>query len=348
MNTSRHVLARFGWDSRWEEAFAAVARPGQVPARIILAHTHIYTVAMELGERLARVSGRFRHVAQERHEFPVVGDWAACREETGGRVRIEELLPRRTRFSRKVPGVITEEQVVAANIDTVFVVMGCDSDFNLRRLERYLVLARDSGADSIVLLNKADKATDPQALKHEIEVTFQDLPVHLLSAKTGAGFDELESDLHSGQTIALLGSSGVGKSTIVNRLAGTALLRTGEVREQDERGRHTTRHRQLVLLPNGSMLIDSPGMRELQLWDASEGFSAAFEDIEALAQVCRFRDCTHRTEPGCAVRRAVESGTMPAGRLDSYVKLAEERRQLEERLEEKRRGRKPRLRQADR
>jgi ribosome biogenesis GTPase len=255
-----------------------------------------------------------------------------------GRVRIDGLLARRTRFVRKIPGDVTEQQVVAANIDTVFVVMGCDADFNLRRLERYLVLARESGAEPLILLNKADKADEPDALEGEIETTVRDVRVHLLSAKTGLGFDELAEELHPGQTIALLGSSGVGKSTIVNRLAGEDLLPTREVREHDERGRHTTRHRQLVLLSNGAMLIDSPGMRELQLWEASEGFAAAFEDIEALSEGCRFRDCTHRSEPGCNVRQAVEKDELPASRLVNYLKLADERRQLERRLEEKRWG----------
>jgi ribosome biogenesis GTPase len=265
----------------------------------------------------------------------VVGDWVVCREETGGRVRIEAHLPRRTFFSRKMAGVVTEQQGVAANIDTVFVVMGCDADFSIRRLERYLVLARESGAAPVVILNKADKAEEPERLKEIIEATVPELRVYLLSAKTGFGFDGLAAELRPGQTIALLGSSGVGKSTIVNRLAGREVLRTEEVSEHDERGRHTTRHRQLVLLPDGTMLIDSPGMRELQLWEASEGLGAAFEDIERLAQGCRFRDCSHRSEPDCAVRRAVEAGELPASRLESYLKLAEERREVEQRREEK-------------
>lgn len=347
MTASRPNLECYGWDTGWEEVFAPLAAPGLEPSRVILAHTHIYTVVLESGDRLARVSGRFRHVAQGRHDFPVVGDWVACREETGGRVRIDARLARRTRFARKVAGATTEGQVVAANIDTVFIVMGCDADFNLRRLERYLLLARDSGAEPVVLLNKADKAIEPGRLQQEIETTVPELRVHLLSAKTGLGFAELESELRPAQTVALLGSSGVGKSTIVNRLAGRELLRTREVREHDERGRHTTRHRQLVRLPNGAMLIDSPGMRELQLWEASEGFNAVFEDVHALAERCRFRDCAHRSEPGCAVREAVSAGNLPASRLEGYLKLAEEQRQLEERLEEKRRGRKKRLRPAD-
>jgi ribosome biogenesis GTPase len=331
------TLERYGWDQGWQKTFASMSEPDAEPGRIILAHTHIYTVITEAGEKLARVTGRYRHVARERHDFPVVGDWVVCRAEAmGDRMQIHGLLTRRTRIARKVAGEVTDQQVVAANVDTLFIVMGCDADFNLRRLERYLVLARESGAVPVVLLNKADRVVEPESRQAETRALAPDVAVHLLSAKTGFGFEELAHDVPSGRTIALLGSSGVGKSTIINRLAGQELLRTSEVREGDERGRHTTRHRQLVLLPDGAMVIDSPGMRELQLWEEAAGGFGTFDDIEALAGGCRFRDCSHRSEPGCAVREAVESGSMPAARLEGYLKLAEERRQLEERREEKR------------
>jgi ribosome biogenesis GTPase len=333
----RSALVPYGWDRRWEDAFASASQAGTEPARVTLAHTHIYTIVTTRGETLARVSGRFRHRARGRHEFPAVGDWVICRlDQPGGRAQIHGVLPRRSRFSRKVAGTTTDEQVVAANIDTIFIVMGCDADFNPRRLERYLVLSRESGAAPVVLLNKADCAPDADAKREETERLVSDVPVHLLSATTGLGFDGLQRNLGPGDTIALLGSSGVGKSTIINRLAGQDFLRTAAVRESDSRGRHTTRHRQLVLLPSGAMVIDSPGMRELQLWDSAEGVSETFDDIDALAVNCRFRDCTHRSEPGCAVREAVERGDLPAARLESYVKLEGERRALEEKQEEKR------------
>ncbi len=339
ISPERAPLAPYGWNSRWEEAFAPISPAGTEPGRVILAHTHIYTLVTARGEKLARVSGRFRHVARERHDFPAVGDWVACRiDEAGGRAHIHALVPRRSRFSRKMAGVTTDEQVVAANIDTIFIVMSCDADFNLRRLERYLVMSRESGAAPVVLLNKADRSPDAVTRQAETELLAPGVPVHLLSAKTGLGFAELERDLRPGATIALLGSSGVGKSTIINRLVGRDVLRTGDVRESDSRGRHTTRHRQLVLLPGGAMVIDTPGMRELQLWETSEGVSGAFADVEGLAAGCRFRDCTHRAEPGCAVRKAVERNSLPASRLESYIKLQGERRLLEDRQEEKRWG----------
>jgi ribosome biogenesis GTPase len=337
MMAHRTGLARYGWDAAWEQTFADHAEAGAEPARVTLAHTHIYTVVTESGDRLARVTGRYRHIAREQHDFPVVGDWVFGRlEQSGERMQIRGLLPRRTRVTRKVAGETTGQQVVAANIDTIFIVMGCDADFNLRRLERYLVLTRESGAAPVVILNKADRVADPQVRKEETRAVVPDVPIHLLSAKTGLGFDELARELHPGRTIALLGSSGVGKSSIINRFVGHEVLRTADVRQSDERGRHTTRHRQLVRLANGAMVIDSPGMRELQLWEATDGLNVAFDDIEAVAGGCRFRDCTHRSEPGCAVREAVESRVLPPERLEGYLKLAEERRRLEERIEEKR------------
>lgn len=336
MPVGRDALVPYGWDREWEARFAPFRGEGYVPARVVLEHTHIYTVVTERGESLARVSGRFRHRARARQEFPAVGDWVACRwDETGGRAQIHGVVPRKSRFSRKTAGLTTHEQVVAANIDTVFIVMGCDEDFNLRRLERYLVLSSESGAEAVVVLNKADKAPDAREQQQATERLAPGVPVHVTSAKTGSGLDALEAHLVPGRTIALLGSSGVGKSTLINQFVGREMLRTAEVRESDSRGRHTTRHRQLVLLPAGAMVIDTPGMRELQLWDVSEGVSETFEDIEALAPSCRFRDCSHRSEPGCAVRAAVEGGELAAGRLEHYLKLQEERRQLEARQNER-------------
>jgi ribosome biogenesis GTPase len=338
-------LDELGWTAALAEAFVPHAGEGLVPGRVSLEHTHIYRVLTAEGEWLARVSGRLRHHAAARREFPAVGDWVALEPPaTSGDATIRAVLPRRSRFSRRAAGDPTEEQIVAANIDTVFLVAGLDGDFNPRRIERYLLVALDSGASPVIVLNKADLAEDAAAKTAEIRLLAAGIPVHAVSCRSPASLEVLRQYLTRGQTGALLGSSGVGKSTIVNRLIGHDLLRTRDVRESDSRGRHTSTARQLVPLPGSGILIDTPGMRELQLWDAGEGMSGAFADIDALAEGCRFRDCRHRQEPGCAVRAATTAGELPHLRLDSYLKLQDEQahqaRQLDERaqLEEKRRS----------
>jgi ribosome biogenesis GTPase len=337
-------LTQFGWNARLDAAFAPYAAERLIPGRVVLEHTHIYRVWTSAGEVLARVSGRLRHEASARADFPAVGDWVVVAPAAHrGDARILAVLPRRSRFSRRAAGDPTEEQVVAANIDTVFLVAGLDGDFNPRRIERYLLVASESGASPVIVLNKADLVEDPETMAAAVRATTPDVPVCVVSCLVPSSVDVLRQYLGPGETCALLGSSGVGKSTIVNRLVGHELLRTRDVRESDSRGRHTTTARQLVLLPGGGVLIDTPGMRELQLWDTGEGLGSTFGDIEALADACRFRDCRHRTEPGCAVRAAVLSGQLPAGRLESYLKLQDEQahqtRQIDQRaqLDEKRR-----------
>jgi ribosome biogenesis GTPase len=307
---------------------------------VSLEHTHIYRVLTAGGETLARVSGRLRHDAAHRADFPAVGDWVVL--ETG---RIRAVLPRSSRFSRRAAGNATEEQVVAANIDVVFLVSGLDHDFNPRRIERYLVTAWDSGAAPVIVLNKADLVTDPASFVAEVEALANQVPVLAVSARQPDTVSALRAHLGPGRTAALLGSSGVGKSSLANALIGEEILATREVRESDSRGRHTTTGRQLLLLPGGGILIDTPGMRELQLWDTGEPVAAAFADIDALAAGCRFRDCVHRSEPGCAVVAAVTAGTLAASRLESFRKLQGEQAfqatQQDERarLEQKRQGR---------
>jgi ribosome biogenesis GTPase len=338
-------LAALGWTAALAETFSAHAGEGLTPARVALEHTHIYRVITAEGEMLARVSGRLRHQAKSRADFPAVGDWVAIEPATpGNEARIRAVLPRFSRFSRRAAGDPTEEQVVAANINTVFLVSGLDGDFNPRRIERYLLVAWESGARPVVVLNKSDLVEDPGTCLDEITRLAPDVPVHAVSSRVDGGVDVLRSYLGRGQTGALLGSSGVGKSTIVNNLIGRELLRTRDVRESDSRGRHTSTARQLVALPDGSVLIDTPGMRELQLWETGDALSGTFGDIDALAANCRFRDCTHQHEPGCAVRAASSSGELDAGRLESYLKLREEQefqaRQQDQRalLEEKRKA----------
>jgi ribosome biogenesis GTPase len=327
-----HDLAEFGWDAGWDAAFAPHVAEGRAPARVAIEFNHIYRVAAQSGDVQAELAGRMRHRALGRHELAAVGDWVAVRMASDRRTgTIEAILPRRSKFSRKVAGELTEEQVVAANIDIVFLVMGLDRDYNPRRLERYLLLAFESGAKPVVLLTKSDLVDDAEARVDEIRALAPMTPVHATSALRDEGLDVVLGHLDRGRTGALLGSSGVGKSTIINRLTGADTLKTREVRPSDQRGRHTTRHRQLIVLPGRGLLIDTPGMRELQMWDISAAVEETFDDIEQLATGCHFTNCRHAGEPRCAVTAAVEEGRLPAERLASYLKLQGEIRDLDER-----------------
>jgi ribosome biogenesis GTPase len=323
-------LKDLGWDDGWSKAFAPFAADQLVPARVAIEFNYIYRVFAESGELQVQHSGKLRHEAES---LSAVGDWVAvrptAREETG---TIEAILPRRSKFSRKVAGQLTEEQIVAANIDTVFLVMGLDGDYNPRRLERYLLLAYESGASPVVILNKSDVATHLDEDLDEIRALAVGIPVHAISAKQKSGIDVITGYLGPGNTGALLGSSGVGKSTIVNALIGEDKLKTRDVRASDSRGRHTTRHRSLIVLPEGrGLLVDTPGMRELQLWTQNEGVRETFDDIVELAAGCHFTDCRHREEPRCAVKQAIEGGTLAADRLEGFLKLQDELNSLEAR-----------------
>jgi ribosome biogenesis GTPase len=323
-------LSELGWSEADASRFAPFAAEGLVPARVVAGHRHFLRVLSAAGESLAEPSGSLKHEASGREELPAVGDWVALRQREGqDRDVIQAVLPRRTAFVRRAAGVRAVAQVLAANVDTVFLVMGLDGDFNPRRLERALVLAWESGASPVVLLNKADVATDVAARRAEIEQVAPGVPVCVVSAKHGQGLEAIVPWLVPGRTVALLGSSGVGKSTLVNRLLGYDKQRTNEVRPDDQRGRHTTSHRELIELPGGALLIDTPGLRELQLWSDGSGLEAAFEEIAELATACRFTDCGHGSEPGCAVRAAVEERRLEPARLASYLKLQAELRALE-------------------
>jgi ribosome biogenesis GTPase len=323
-------LKHLGWDDEWARVFAPYASDGLIPARVAIEFNYLYRLYAETGELQGQHAGRLLHQAVSKEQLSAVGDWVAALPAPGeATATIEAILPRRTKFSRKVAGELTEEQVVAANVDTVFLVMGLDGDYNPRRLERYLLLAFESGARPVILLNKSDVATHLSEHMDEIRALSVGIPVHAISATERSGIEVIEGYLGPGRTGALLGSSGVGKSTIVNALLGEEKFKTKDVREHDSRGRHTTRHRQLILLPEQrGLLVDTPGMRELQLW-TQEGARETFEDVMELAQGCHFTDCRHRDEPRCAVKQAIADGTLAADRLAGFLKLQDELQSLE-------------------
>jgi ribosome biogenesis GTPase len=332
------TLAELGWN----DTFAAAYEPWQSkahvhPGRVGIEFNQNFRVYVEDGEVDAVTAGRLKHRAGSRAELPAVGDWVAVRQRPEDGAVIVGVLPRRTAFTRRAAGEPTGEQVVAANVDVVFVVMGLDRDYNPRRLERYLLMARESGAAPVVLLTKPDLSPDLSAHIRDVTTLAGDIVVHVVNPKSGEGLEQLRAHLGAGRTAALLGSSGVGKSTIINRLVGSDVQRTREVRASDSRGRHTTTHRELVMLPGGGLIIDTPGMRELQLWDAGDAVRETFDEIEALAGQCHFTNCRHRDEPRCAVKAAVAEGKVPAERLDSYVKLQDELATLARQQEERER-----------
>jgi ribosome biogenesis GTPase len=323
-------LSALGWSEADAERFAPFAAAGLVPARVVGGHTRYLRVLSAAGEGLAEPAGSLRHEAGGAEDLPAVGDWVALRPSEGhGRGVIQAVLPRRTAFVRRAAGARAVAQVLAANVDTAFLVMGLDGDFNPRRLERALVLAWESGANPVVLLNKADLSDDLASKRTAVERVAPGVPVCVVAAKHGQGLDALAPWLVPGRTVVLLGSSGVGKSTLVNRLLGREKQKTREVRGADQRGRHTTTERELIALPGGALLIDTPGLRELQLWSDGAGLEATFEDVSELARSCRFTDCGHGGEPGCAVRAAVEQQRLDPARLASYKKLQAELRALE-------------------
>jgi ribosome biogenesis GTPase len=312
------TLQELGWDDAWASELEHMEDENLIPGRVAAQHRGEYVVWTETDEVRAEVTGRLRYEHSVGGELPAVGDWVALR---AGSAVIQAVLPRRSAFRRKSAGFDSVDQVLAANVDAVFLLSGLDDDFSVRRIERYLTTAWESGAEPVVVLTKADLCAEVEAAVAEAEAVAIGASVLAVSNITGEGLDALTPQLAPGRTIALLGSSGVGKSTLLNRLAGTELMRTAAL-AADGTGRHTTTHRELVRLPGGGLVIDTPGLRELQLWQGD--VDTSFQDVQLLAVGCRFRDCAHTHEPGCAVLAAVDDGRLELDRLRSWRKLQRE------------------------
>lgn len=315
---------KLGWNAFFGKHFQKYAGECE-PGRVSTVYKNGYKVYLKEGEARARVSGNLRKSG----DIPAVGDWVAVSRDNAGSFTIQAVLPRKSKFSRKDAGRVTGEQVLVTNIDTVFIMTSLNKDFNLRRLERYLVIAKDSGAEPVVILSKSDVCDDTDRKIGEVGEIAPDVKVYAISALERKGLEQIAPYLQEGRTVALIGSSGVGKSTLINILEGRERQKVGEIREDDSRGRHVTTERELILLESGGIIIDNPGMRELQLWDAGKGLQDLFRDIEELGRQCKFSDCMHETEPGCAIKAAIRDGTLSEKRLESYRKLQKEQLAME-------------------
>jgi ribosome biogenesis GTPase len=323
-------LNKYGWDDMYQSEWDKVSTEDMIKARVISDYGQKLRVITGTGEMLID-----RPYKKEYDSFSVtVGDWTGIRKEQDF-LKLEIVLKRKTKFSRAAAGLETKEQVLAANIETVFIMQSLNKDFNLKRLERYLIATWESGALPVVVLTKSDACDDVESYISDVNNISPGVDIHAISCIAGDGLSETKSYFRKGETVALLGSSGVGKSTYINTIAGMELLKTQDIREDDSKGRHTTTHREIILLPDGGLVLDNPGMRELSLWEAGEGIDILYGDIEELIGKCRFYDCTHSNEPGCSVREALEDGTLKESRWQNWLKLCKELEHIEAKKEGK-------------
>lgn len=327
-------LIHLGWNSDLQNHYEPWKEQGYSVGRIVQEHKNVHKVMTLNGELFGEISGKMRFDSLNRSDLPAVGDWVILKE-NGMHAMIHTVLPRKSKLSRNVAGAKTEEQILATNIDTVFLMNALNQDFNLRRIERYLILAWESGATPVIVLSKADLCDDMDQVIADVQSVAFDVPIHPISTVNGMGLNTLQSYFKQGASVALIGSSGVGKSTLINTLVGKEVQRVNEIRHDDGRGKHTTTHRELIILPDGGMIIDTPGMRELKLQSSHEGFSSTFEDIELLTSQCFFNDCKHQKEPGCAILMAIDNGELEAKRYENYLKMQRELAHIAKREKEK-------------
>lgn len=322
-------LKNLGFDAFVEKHLQGCKSKNLFIGRISAEYKENYKIFSEEGELNAFISGKFRNNCKTREDFPAVGDWVLFDYlKNENKAIINQILPRKSKFSRKVAGQQTQEQIIASNVDFAFIVCALNYDFNLRRIERYLSLIWQSGATPVVILTKTDLCSDVLNKISEVQNIAFGVDIHAISNISTEGIDFLQKYFEEDKTVVLLGSSGVGKSSLINNLANENIMRVNVLRANLDKGRHTTTHKQMILLPKGGLIIDTPGIRELQLWDAEDGISHTFSDIEELAQNCKFCDCTHSSEPGCAVQKAIKDGVLEVGRLENYSKVQKEQNYL--------------------
>ncbi len=318
-------LNKYGWNDFFEASFSEYADKGVTVARIAVEHRNYYELYSAQGDITADKSRKLFYNSENNIDLPAVGDWVVIRPiPNEKKAVIEAVLPRKTKFSRKKAGATTEEQVVAANIDTAFIISSLNQDLNPRRIERYLTLAWDNDVMPVIVLSKADLCDNPDEIKAEAELISFGTATHTISALNNIGLNELKQYFEGNKTVAVIGSSGVGKSTLINRLCEWTKMKVSDISLYKDKGRHTTSHRELTVVPDGGLIIDTPGMREIQLWEGGEGLAETFEDIEKLVLECKFTDCKHESEPGCAVRAAMKTGEIDEARFKSYKKLLNE------------------------